>query len=246
MSFSNRQLPESFYVHTIPSIQQRGLKLSNFIFDPNKMLRLRMVRIEKNTPVIETSIPTIIFDINPKSISFGMSKSINSSVYTRAGFIPQFWGDELDTIQVQGTSAAFLHLTDGITRQNAKGTAGYSNFFNLILFYKNNGSVYNSNFSPGRPTSSDQGQTLSRIRASYKKPDNTNTTFFSASPRKIIDTRLLVELTYSTLKAYGTFNSFSYTETTEKAFNFDYNFEYTPLFYSYSNVKGPPSIEGHI
>jgi hypothetical protein len=246
MSFSNNQLPGSYYVVSAPAFREKGGKLSDFFYNRPDMLRLRMVTVnDKNTIEPELSIPTIHFDINPKNISFSFSKAINSSVYSRAGFIPQLWGDELDTIQVQGTSAAFIHETQGLTRQKAQDTVGYKNFFNLILFYRNNGSQYSTVFNPKKPSSS-TGQTLSRIRTDYKNKDKSSVSFFSSSPRKIIDTKLLVELQYSTLKAYGSFNAFNYTETTDKAFNFDYNFEFTPLFYDYNLTNPNFSVQGHL
>jgi len=249
MSFSKNSLPGNYYVSRVPLFTQKGGKFSDFVYDRDKMLRLRMVKIgqenNKTTVSAYTEIPVIFFDINPKNISFGMSKAINSSVYTRAGFIPQLWGDELDTVQVQATSAAFVHYSEGITRQNAQETVGYKNFFNVLLFYKNNGSKYSTIFTPGKPTKG-TSQTLSKIRADYKNIGKSNTSFFSSSSRKIIDTRLLVELTYGTLKAYGNFNSFSYTETTEKAFNFDYSFDFTPLFYDYNLNNENFRVKGHL
>jgi len=241
MSLSKDDLPGNFSVDKIPAFDVSGLKLSQAYVDTNKLLRFSRVKVINQT-ISYVSGSQIYLDINPSNLGISMSKAINASNYTRAGFIPQYWGDELDIINAQGKSAAFLHKNDGLTRQKANETVAYKNFMNLLLLYKNN-SVNFRNSSLLKEERTEKYNSISQIKKSYKKQENTgsNQSLLASSTRKTIDTRNLVELKYLDLLCYGNFESFAYSQSPENPFNFDYTFEFVVLFYN-----SPPLVEGHI
>lgn len=253
---SSEDLPGNFNAAdaSIPAYAKKGLRLSGHIYDTNTLIRLRRVSFNRGdiklpngtteasaSFITDTSFPALYLDINPKSLSIAMNKASNVNVYTRAGFIPQFWGEELDVISVQSTSAAFVHAEEGLTRQLAGDTTGYKNFMSLLMLYKNNGANF-KNYKTASGSNANSGKnTISKIKAGYTK-SNKNIELASSS-RKVIDTRYVIELKYSSLLCYGLFDSFSYAETTDRPFHFDYSFEFTVLFY---NTDNDLRVEGHL
>lgn len=266
MSLSNDESPASFDIKSSSfDYQNEGARLSNHVRDINNLVRFRRLSLKEDISLVagktsstqtsfvpDSTIPSLYLDINPKSLAIAMNKANNDSLYTRAGFVPQFWGEELDTISVQGTTAAFVHEEKGITRQEAKDTVGYQNFIGLLLLYKNNGANFRKSgqsrtdatyFSSIEQSSK---KTLSALKASYKlkKQKEVNAIeFITSSPRKIIDTRFILEMKYLDLLCYGFFDSFQYTESADKPFHFDYSFEFVVLFY---NTDKDVRIEGHV
>lgn len=251
---SSEDLPGNFNAgDTVPTYEQKGLRLSNHIYNTNTLLRLRRVSFNgkdiklpngttetSSSFIADTKFPTLYLDINPKSLSISMNKASNVNVYTRAGFIPQFWGDELDVISVQSTSAAFVHTTDGLTRQLAGDTTGYKNFMSLLMLYKNNGASFRD-YKTATGSSGTDRNTIAKIKAGYNK--SSKGLDLASSSRKVIDTRYVIELRYSNLLCYGLFDSFTYSETTDRPFHFDYSFEFTVLFY---NTDNDLRVEGHL
>lgn len=57
--------------------------------------------------VNDTQLFAVKFDINPTTISINMSKIINRT-QTMTAWTEDHWGDELDTITFQGSTAAFI------------------------------------------------------------------------------------------------------------------------------------------
>jgi hypothetical protein len=61
----------------------------------------------KNIECDEVKISGLQLFINPNSMNFNMSKIINR-VQTMTGWIEEHWGEELDAISMQGSTAAFI------------------------------------------------------------------------------------------------------------------------------------------
>lgn len=247
----DKNLPGNYSVQNIPAVSPYGTRLSRSLFDPTKLIRFRRVSISGGKVSLpsgtqaDVSLPSVVgedalyLDINPRSLSITKAKAINTNNYTRAGYVPQYWGEELDVISVQGTTAAFISDQHGLTRQEANNTSAYRNFMNLLLLYKNNGATFQKNTT----RASEASQTLANIKSSYKKREAQQRidSQITSTQRRVIDKRCLIELKYSDLLCYGNFESFTYSETAEKPFNFDYSFEFVVLFYNEA-----PTLEGHI
>jgi len=250
MSFSNDNLPGNFKLAGNVSYTSSGTRLSNHVQNTSKQLNLTLVSFTQaqNGISVKPQGPVLYLDVNPKSFAINMSKSVDAGSYSRAGYIPQFWGDELDVISVQGTSAAFIHSTKGLTRQEASDTVGYKNFMTLLALYKNNGSVFKKNGTQTTDqnfTNNETGQqrkTLSSIKNAFKSNPTDQNALVSSSSRRVIDYRNLIRLNYAELDAFGTFDSFSWSDSEDKPFNFDYSFEFTVLFYNNLTTE----VNGHI
>ena len=247
MSFSNEDLPGNFILSGLNqsvSYSSNGTRLSNHVQDKSKQIYLRLVSVNvsgNQTNIKPISGTQVFLDVNPKSFSINMSKALEQGAYTRAGFIPQFWGDELDTISVQGSSSAFTHTEKGLTRQEANSTTGYKNFMALLALYKSNGAKFHKYGTRGKSAGS-EAKKLSQIKNDFKQDSRNINSTISSSRRKVIDSRYLVELRYSDLQVYGTFDSFTYSDSVDSPFKFDYSFEFTVLFYAGKASK----IDGHL
>jgi hypothetical protein len=71
-------------------------------------------------------------------------KPLISQYQTRGGIVQEHWGDDLDTINVKGATASFIHPTCGLTRTQARQTLAYSQFLDTIDVYLNNGCIYDN------------------------------------------------------------------------------------------------------
>lgn len=248
-SFNKENLPGE-WVPNKEITQKEGINLSDGLnkrIDPRTRMTFVLCQVKNNniklTPKateITTNNPTelpetrIQLDVNPQNLAFNMTKAMSDTSYTRAGFVPQFWGEELDTISVAATTAAFIAPVRGITRQNARDTKAYSTFLNLLALYKRNGAKYGSYTEPSKAGA----KTLSSLKTGPSKKNKIVDVV--SSKRKVIDTRFLVKITYLDLIMFGVFDSFNYTESADKPFQFTYSFEFVVFFYN--NVRA----DGHL
>jgi hypothetical protein len=85
--------------------------------------------------------PKLVMQINPQNLDLQYSHLIQET-RTLGGFIQEFWGEALTSLNSSGTTAMFYNES-GVTN-NKTETSGYQNFINLVNFYKNNGKVYSS------------------------------------------------------------------------------------------------------
>jgi hypothetical protein len=101
--------------------------------------------------------------VNPASVSFNMSKIVNRS-QSMVGWIEEHWGEELDTISLQGSSASFVlgeisNIRDisygtmppeqfnaniGVTTLRRRETVGYKEFRRLIQIMNSNACDFDS------------------------------------------------------------------------------------------------------
>jgi uncharacterized protein YcbK (DUF882 family) len=95
-------------------------------------------------------IPPLVLLINPQSLAINYTKVSQFTERGRYGYIYQTWGDELPKMSVSGKIGAFVTaFTDGEIGLNGvqfaskRNSAAFQNLMNLLLFYKNNGYIYN-------------------------------------------------------------------------------------------------------
>lgn len=216
MSLSNDDLPGNFVPNNIPAYSPSGTRLSNRLFDKDRLIRFKRVSFVSQTgaQVIQYAGDELYLDVNPRNLTITKTKAINTNNYTRAGYVPQYWGEELDVLSIQGTSAAFISNTKGLTRQDAKDTAGYKNFMNLLFLYKNNGAQF-QNKGPRQDGNQETFQTLANIKTSFRKRENQQAadSQITSTQRKVIDKRYLIEMKYFDLLCYGNFESFTFSES---------------------------------
>jgi hypothetical protein len=84
----------------------------------------------------------LILMVNPNAVSVNMSKIINRT-QTMVGWLEEHWGEEMDTITFQGSSAAFLLDPEGLaTAETRKQTPSYIEMKRLISLMNANGAVF--------------------------------------------------------------------------------------------------------
>lgn len=88
----------------------------------------------------ETTVEEIVLHINPTTASFNLSKIINRT-QTMTGWIEEHWGEELDTITFQGSSAAFL-VSGGTGGDIRRESASYIKMRQWLQYMYTNGMMY--------------------------------------------------------------------------------------------------------
>ena len=86
-------------------------------------------------------IPPITMNVNPSEVNFQYTKLINR-YETRAAFIEEHWGDQLDIVTINASTGTFLGKS-GLNVENRHETFSMINFQEIFSLYRNNASVYN-------------------------------------------------------------------------------------------------------
>lgn len=86
-------------------------------------------------------VPTLDLHVNPQSIEMSYRKNITRS-RTRGGFVEEHFGDELDVLNISGSTGGFLGMGTGVTTQERHRTLAMVNFQEILALYRNNACVY--------------------------------------------------------------------------------------------------------
>lgn len=87
--------------------------------------------------------PPLYFQVNPNNIQTVYTKKINRS-QTFAGFVEEYWGEDLDTINCTNSTGAFYDPKLGLSTITRTQTTRYFNFQNILDAYRNNGNTYDN------------------------------------------------------------------------------------------------------
>ena len=187
--------------------------------------------------------PPLKMLVNPNSFKISSEKLVAEGGWSRNGPIVEHWGDQLDKIEASGKLAAFLavdannpdvdadYSSPGLTRVARNYTKSFQNFLSLYLLYKNNGYLFTSGLDQPGPSN----------------------TFFSRL--SLIGS---IYIYYDSALYIGSFDSFNITETDDKPYSLEYNYQFTvratflldrPDEFNYGNDKmflGAKPIPGSI
>jgi hypothetical protein len=84
----------------------------------------------------------IVLMVNPASISVNMSKIINRTP-TMVGWLEEHWGEEMDTITFQGSTASFMVAPEGLaTADSRRNSPSYIEMKRMISLMNANGAVF--------------------------------------------------------------------------------------------------------
>jgi hypothetical protein len=113
--------------------------------------------------ILET--PPLTLLINPQSLTINHTKKQNYSERSRYDYIFQSWGEEQVKLSVSGRTGAFLAgdpavqnfvgratankvvetaTATGVQYASKRNSASFQNLMNLLLFYRNNGYIYDT------------------------------------------------------------------------------------------------------
>jgi hypothetical protein len=90
------------------------------------------------------SLPPLFMNVNPQNLKHSFKKKTNR-IQTIGGNVEQYWGEELDTISVTGSTGGFVHPEAGYTTVERSKTSAYFKFQDILNIYKNNGNIYDNN-----------------------------------------------------------------------------------------------------
>lgn len=156
--------------------------------------------------------PPLRLLVNPSTFKVSSEKIASDGNWSRNGAIIEHWGDQQDKIDASGRLAAFLAIdannpdqyadgsSPGLTRVARNYTASYQNFLSLYLLYKNNGYLLTS----GLEQRNVQGKFSSRL--------------------SLVGS---VYIYYDNSLYIGSFDNFTITETDDKPYTLEYNFQFT-------------------
>jgi hypothetical protein len=148
--------------------------------------------------------PPLRLIVNPQSFRVSSQKVISDGSHSRAGPIVEHWGESQDQIEGSGKIAAFYAIDrtnasgPGLTRTARAASASYQNLMALYLLYKNNATLWLSEFGDNQAMARDV--TLSVVGSIY--------------------------IYYDGILYLGSFDTFSITEADTAPFSLDYSFSF--------------------
>jgi hypothetical protein len=165
--------------------------------------------------------------VNPSDIQFGHSQAFQN-VYTRKGWVSTYWGNQLRTITVSGSSAGFYYNpnqvkstvdglkihTGGLSNYNRRNSLAFANLFALISFFKRNGA--------------------------YFLNDVADQTFWKDGTSRVINVMDFVMISYDGTDHLGGFNSFTIDDNALNPYRISYNFDFVV-----AGLRGDP-FDGHL
>jgi len=91
--------------------------------------------------------PSLVMDINPQNLKQEFTK-VKNLYQTLEGWVEEHYGDELDTISCDASSAGFYTPKAGLTHIDRKSSQAYRNFKDVLDLYSNNGKTYDKRGIP--------------------------------------------------------------------------------------------------
>lgn len=216
-----------FYIHDFKGISKSRTQIPFYIYmvneegQPESIPWPPLINGSVNNP---NQVLGIKLMINPSTLSLNMAKIINRT-QTMVGWIEDHWGEELDTITLQGSSAAFvLGATDvrGLTLRRILGSQLTNPRTQLNDFYSYIG-IQDQELRAGN-----EGLTVKfrRDTLSYRE-FKALTRFFAANgclfdDRGFISKRNYIRLTYDYSSYLGYFESLDIVEESIDPYKFTY------------------------
>jgi hypothetical protein len=157
-------------------------------------------------------ISTLKLTPNPDTLTINSGKKINRYT-TLTGWIEEHWGDEIDTVNFNGSTFSFFTKENGLTNEFRDNSSAYKFMKELIHYYQVNGCVYQG------ANDYEAMDSFSVKEFLYDNPE-----FVNNHPRKgMIKERLYIKLYYDYLIMYGRFETFDIIEDSTIPFRFKYN-----------------------
>lgn len=199
--------------------------------------------ITLNVSQARARIPPLTLYITPSSIDRSMSKVVTENRFRR-GPEPEFWGDNLDAMNITGPIAAFYDHNRGITHLRRGNSAGFQNFISLLSYYKNNGREYwpkgqivqrddiasRLNRIPNnanRVATIQQGRSAGQVSSSDRIDKGSPGRKLIYSREGLIKQVKSVTISYDGYSFSGHFDSFTWTEDVNSPFQIQFQAQFT-------------------
>ena len=165
--------------------------------------------------------------INPTDIQYGNSQAIQNA-YMRKGWVSTYWGNQLRTLTVSGSTAGFYYNPNevqntarglqvragGLSNYNRRNSLAFANLLALIALYKRNGA--------------------------YFLRDTADQTLWNDGTSRVINVMDFVMVSYDGTDHLGGFNSFTIDDKASTPYRVLYNFEFVV-----AGVRGD-TFDGHL
>jgi hypothetical protein len=171
------------------------------------------------------NIVGIKLTINPSSVSVNLAKMINRT-QTMSSWVEDHWGEELDTITFQGSSAGFIWEGPTPYIKTPQGVTQTAQEVRTIFNQYNDIADLGSTEPHG--VGDNSGLTVKRRRdtVSYNEfrqlMQLMNANGASFDTRGLVSDRLFIQLSYDYASYLGYFESFDLTESADTPFRFIY------------------------
>jgi hypothetical protein len=171
------------------------------------------------------SIVGLVLMINPSSVSVNLSKMVNRT-QTMTGWVEDHWGEELDTITFQGSSAGFIW--EGPLPYVQAPQGGPQNVEQVQNVFNQYDNILDFGSTEPHGVGDTDGLTVKRRRDTVAYNEfrqlmqlmNANGATFDT--RGMVQDRLFIQLSYDYASYMGYFESFDLTENAETPFRFIY------------------------
>lgn len=151
--------------------------------------------------------------VNPTDIQYGHTHAVQNA-YTRRSWVTTYWGQQLQTLTVSGSSAGFYYNPNqvmntvrglrirngGLTNYNRRNSLEFANLLALVSFFKRNGS--------------------------YFLTDNADQTLWNDGTSRVINVMDFVMISYDGADHVGSFNTFTLDDNANMPYRINYNFEF--------------------
>jgi len=165
--------------------------------------------------------------VNPSDIQYGHTHAVQNA-YTRRSWVTTYWGQQLQTLTVSGSSAGFYYnpnevantvrglriRTGGLTNYNRRNSLEFANLLALVSFFKRNGA--------------------------YFLTDTADQTLWNDGTSRVINVMDFVMVSYDGADHVGAFNTFTLDDTASTPYRINYNFEFVV-----AGLRGD-SFDGHL
>lgn len=204
----------------------------------------KVVEYDLFTNNVHTTIQGMVLYINPNSVSVNLTKMINRT-QSMVGWIEEHWGEELDTITFQGSSATFIFSTPapgsdvGFQSSALQSPEQIREYFNKYEDLPDISKT--SEPSPGSPIFTGLTALKRRDTAAYQEfrkliqiMDGNGATFDSWG---FISARVFVQLSYDYASYRGYFESIDITEDAVSPYRFTYTIAFKSEKTIYSFIR---------
>jgi hypothetical protein len=197
----------------------------------------RQSRIKNNRPAINSrnmmhwlvpEQPIVQMYINPQNVTYSYKKSI-SSTRTKGGFLLQYWGEDLTTLRLTGTTGTSgiegINVLEDVYRSEQLAMDPYALF---LAAQQDQASIINLGSSIGNAIGGDVGSAIGSVAAGFLQSasDNSGNPNGTRSVPSLAELAFTVELYWSGEVYRGFFQSFTVTESSDRLGLFNYDIEY--------------------
>lgn len=114
-------------------------------FRPNQTQQIVYLEVPAQDNSGQVTYERIYFYVNPNSISFSFRQKVNRRK-SRAGWIDEYWGEELDTLSVEAFSGGFRSNTTGYSSYISaqSDSTAFQRLEKIVQAYRQNGLLFSS------------------------------------------------------------------------------------------------------